>query len=320
MNKKKYTLMLIPDGAGNKVFEFRLPGYYLTLLKVFGGLIALIVVLGIYTIVDDIKTNDLYRQTLAKNSRLELTVDTLNEKITKLQVSYDRVTHLAKKLQTMAGIDENMKTLSIGPVSIDDLNYLDKEDIELPRLSSNTVLVDPSESEKKVQASSLNLDEMMKSYENLSIKLDNIHTTLLDQKDKLDHTPSIWPTSGYLSSTFGYRISPFTGKRQMHDGLDISNLRGTPILATANGVVYKVEYQAGFGKTLKIKHGNNVVTVYAHCNEILVSKGHRVKRGDVVALMGNSGRSTGTHVHYEIIKNRVPVNPMRFILDEKTLD
>jgi murein DD-endopeptidase MepM/ murein hydrolase activator NlpD len=135
-------------------------------------------------------------------------------------------------------------------------------------------------------------------------------------KDSLLSTPSIWPTKGFLTSGFGLRTSPFFGGgSRMHTGLDISNHVGSPVWAPARGAVSYVGHDGGYGLCLMIDHGNNVVTRYAHLQKSLVREGQYVQRGDIIAAMGNTGRSTGPHLHYEVIVGGVPVDPMRYILN-----
>jgi murein DD-endopeptidase MepM/ murein hydrolase activator NlpD len=128
--------------------------------------------------------------------------------------------------------------------------------------------------------------------------------------------PSIRPVdTGWLSSRFGFRKDPFTAKQTFHHGLDFSTPVGTPVRTTGDGVVQSVQQQRGFGKVVKINHGDGVVTLYAHLDEILVKKGQTVTRGDVVARSGNSGRSSAPHLHYEVRVAGRPVNPASYILD-----
>ncbi|MDJ0914037.1 MAG: peptidoglycan DD-metalloendopeptidase family protein [Desulfobacterales bacterium] len=138
---------------------------------------------------------------------------------------------------------------------------------------------------------------------------------LQDQRNLLAATPAVRPTRGWVTSRFGYRISPFTGRREFHKGLDIATRKGTPIIATADGVVTYAGNKGLLGKTLVIDHGHGMVTRYGHCDKLLKKAGTRVKRGDSIATIGNTGRSTGSHVHYEVRLNGVPVNPEKYILN-----
>ncbi len=138
---------------------------------------------------------------------------------------------------------------------------------------------------------------------------------LADQKSLLASTPSIWPAKGWRTSTFGYRRSPFTGRREMHKGLDVATRTGTPIIAPADGLVIFAGREGGFGNMIAIDHGYGIVTKYAHCSSLDAKIGQKVKRGDVIAKVGNTGRSTGPHLHYEVAVNGVAVNPIRYILN-----
>ena len=137
---------------------------------------------------------------------------------------------------------------------------------------------------------------------------------LLNDKHSLAlATPTGWPTKGWLTSYFGVRPSPYTGENKMHEGLDIAANTGTLVTATADGVVVKATTESGFGKVVMIDHGYGYRTIFAHNSKLLVKAGAHVKRGDKLAEVGNTGRSTGSHLHYEVRLNGVPVNPRKFL-------
>ncbi|MEA2062046.1 MAG: M23 family metallopeptidase [Thermodesulfobacteriota bacterium] len=135
------------------------------------------------------------------------------------------------------------------------------------------------------------------------------------KRNTLASTPSIRPVKGWITSGFGYRESPFTGKKEFHSGLDIANKKGTKIAATAAGKVSYADKKMFIGKLVIIDHGHGTFTKYGHLDKILVKRGDKVKRGDIIGRMGNSGRSTGPHVHYEVKINGISVNPQKYILD-----
>ncbi|MEN8210670.1 MAG: peptidoglycan DD-metalloendopeptidase family protein [Thermodesulfobacteriota bacterium] len=138
----------------------------------------------------------------------------------------------------------------------------------------------------------------------------------LEQKRNLfASTPSIRPVKGWISSRFGYRKSPFTGRKEFHSGLDIATKSGTKLVATANGRISYAARKGYIGNLVIIDHGFGMVTKYGHLKKILVKRGQKVKRGDVIGLIGNTGRSTGPHVHYEVRVNGTPVNPLKYILN-----
>ncbi|HTO52021.1 MAG TPA: M23 family metallopeptidase [Myxococcota bacterium] len=138
---------------------------------------------------------------------------------------------------------------------------------------------------------------------------------LEDQSARLVHTPSITPTRGWITSTWGYRQDPYTGERAFHKGLDIAGRMGTPIVAAADGEVIYAMQKKSLGYAVKIRHGYGVETVYGHMQSTLVKAGDTVKRGQQIGLMGSSGRSTGPHCHYAVLVNGKGVNPQNYILD-----
>jgi murein DD-endopeptidase MepM/ murein hydrolase activator NlpD len=137
-----------------------------------------------------------------------------------------------------------------------------------------------------------------------------------EEPGALATVPSIAPCRGWLYRDFGNTVSPFTGRVEMHRGLDVAAPRGTPIVATAAGVVTAAGLEEHYGLTVAVDHGNGYVTRYAHNMRNAVRVGARVKRGQVIAYVGSTGRSSSTHVHYEVLKDGVPLNPRYFILRE----
>jgi murein DD-endopeptidase MepM/ murein hydrolase activator NlpD len=138
---------------------------------------------------------------------------------------------------------------------------------------------------------------------------------LLVKKQMFAHTPSIWPVQGWVTSGFGFRTHPLTGLSQMHEGLDIANRVGTTIIAPASGIVSDIETDQLFGKIVVISHGFGITTCYAHLHKVLVKLSQRVERGDKIAELGMSGRTTGPHLHYEVRINNIPANPVQYILN-----
>jgi murein DD-endopeptidase MepM/ murein hydrolase activator NlpD len=145
--------------------------------------------------------------------------------------------------------------------------------------------------------------------------------SLRAHQDRLARTPSIMPTRGWLTSNFARaRMHPIFHEARRHEGIDIAAPLGTPIVAPASGLVIDVNTEDGYGKYVSIDHGYGVITRYAHCSKILVRIGQRVRRGDQIALVGNTGLSTSPHLHYEIEVNGKTVDPRKFILRESIVD
>lgn len=145
--------------------------------------------------------------------------------------------------------------------------------------------------------------------------LSELEKLLQNKKEMLSHTPSIWPATGWVTSGFGFRTDPFTGLNQMHQGIDIANQIGTPVIAPAEGIISDSGDDLGFGKILVISHGFGMATRYAHLDKILVKIGQKVERGEKIAEVGMSGKTTGPHLHYEVRLNDILVNPMQYILN-----
>lgn len=148
-----------------------------------------------------------------------------------------------------------------------------------------------------------------------AVSLESLLDQLEDKRQRLVSMPSIWPAKGWMTSRFGPRVSPFTGRKQMHAGIDIAAASGTSIYAPARGRVKFVGRKGPLGKTLVIDHGFGVKTIYGHTKEIHVSAGETVERGQEVAAIGSTGRSTGPHLHYVVEKNGKAVDPLDYIFD-----
>jgi murein DD-endopeptidase MepM/ murein hydrolase activator NlpD len=126
-------------------------------------------------------------------------------------------------------------------------------------------------------------------------------------------TPSIWPVAGYLSSAYGPRRDPFTGGSDFHSGLDISAPTGQPVQATADGTVLTASLQGNYGNLIEVDHGFGITTRYGHLSRFSVTKGQRIRRGDVIGYVGSTGRSTSPHLHYEVLVNGRLTNPLRLL-------
>lgn len=141
-----------------------------------------------------------------------------------------------------------------------------------------------------------------------------VESRLFDQKIKKMLIPTQKPVmEGTLGSPFGWRIDPFTGSNALHTGMDFTAETGTPILAAAGGMVVTMEKHAAYGNLVEIDHGNQLITRYAHASLVFVKKGDLVKRGQKIAAVGSTGRSTGPHLHFEVLVNGVPQNPQKFL-------
>lgn len=145
--------------------------------------------------------------------------------------------------------------------------------------------------------------------------LEDLVHALEGKRDKLASSPSIWPAKGWLTSRYGHRISPFTGRKQFHAGLDIAGAEGTDVIAPARGKVVFAGKRGPLGNSVIIDHGHGVRTQYGHNRELLVKVGEKVERGDRIATLGSTGRSTGPHLHYVVEVDGKTRNPLDYIFD-----
>lgn len=167
----------------------------------------------------------------------------------------------------------------------------------------------------------VSLDSMNQQLASLSVLLNDrndklmaLETLLMQSSLEKKQFPSVPPImDGWYSSNFGWRIDPFTGKNAMHEGVDFMVPEGTPILASAGGVVVYSDYHPQYGNMIELDHGNDIVTRYAHASRLLVKVGQIVRRGQEIAKVGNTGRSTGNHLHFEVRYKGLAQNPTRFL-------
>jgi len=225
------------------------------------------------------------------------------DEINSIKTSLVKLNTFEKKIRVIANIEnssEQDSLFGIGGSIPEDL------DSQLPLTEKhNTLLREMHEQTRGLALASVGQQKVFES----------LYESLKSQRNLLSSTPSIRPTEGWLSSGFGYRISPFTGLREFHKGIDIAGKKLTEIIATADGVVTFSGKNGFYGNMIKIDHGHGMVSRYGHIHKTLKKQGEAVKRGDVIALMGNTGRSTGSHLHYEILLNGLPVNPNKYILN-----
>ncbi len=174
----------------------------------------------------------------------------------------------------------------------------------------------PRSSREQLRQQELRLDALQRKLSFQKESFTEVLQTMEAGREKLSRTPTICPVrSGYtLSSTFGHRTDPFTGRMGLHNGLDLRAAPGTAVVTTANGDVRFVGYNGDYGLTVRIDHGDGISTVYCHLASASVREGEKVSRGDRIGAVGVSGRSTGPHLHYEILSREQPTDPRKYIL------
>ncbi len=224
-------------------------------------------------------------------------------RIEDLEKQLSKLKDFDKKIRIIANLEKGQETTSlvgVGGPSPSDI----REKLKSGR-DEKGLLQQMRTDVERLQSEAMDREESLSELEKL----------LQNKKEMLAHTPSIWPIMGWVTSVFGFRTNPFTGLSQMHEGIDISNRVGTPVIASADGIISDTGNDSVHGKLLVISHGFGMSTRYSHLSKVMARVGEKVKRGDKVAEVGMSGRTTGPHLHYEIKLNGIPVNPMRYILN-----
>lgn len=241
-----------------------------------------------------------------ENKIVRQEIKRIKKEFSELTIFIDSLQLYDKKLRAYASLE---------PID-DDLRYMGVGG-EVIGIYDDTALSD--EVRNNLKQLSQTLDNLLARSRLQKKSFDELLNYLEEKKYLRNHTPSLIPVHGWFISGFGYRIDPFTGKVKMHEGLDIAAPIGTPIVAPADGKVKAVGNKHGFGLTLEIDHGYGFTTLYAHCQRIKVKKGDVVKRGEVIAYVGDTGKSTGPHLHYEVRISQVPVNPINYILTSSSV-
>lgn len=241
-----------------------------------------------------------------ENEIVHFEITRIEEEIANLSILIDSLEEYDKKLRTYASLNpigDDLRSMGVGGSS----HFHSAEGL------STDVYSD-------LEGLSKTLDNLLSRSRLQKESFNNIVRYLDEKKFLREHTPSIIPVQGWFMSGFGYRIDPFTGQVKMHEGLDIAAPPGTPIIAPADGTVKFTGERRGFGLTLEIDHGYGYTTLYGHCQRIDVEEGNKVTRGDVVAHVGSTGKSTGPHLHYEVRVSQIPVNPIHYILTPSIID
>lgn len=299
MAKRFYTVLILPD-ATSPARKLHITRSVLTVVSSVMALSLLAFGFFLYQYVTlNVRMLELRRLRQEVGDRNQLTV-----KVNQLESELSRLRDLDRKLRVVAGLntgEDGGTTLAQGGAET----------------LSRTALLDAlrQRTGRLVDWVSRDLEALGQEITSRERSFRELKSFLEERRSILASTPTIWPLKGMITAGYGYRRSPFTGQREMHEGLDIAAPHGSPILATADGVVSFVGPLAAFGNVVFINHGHGFTTFYAHNSRNRVREGQQVKRGDVIAYVGTSGRTTGPHVHYEVQVNGTTVNPLKYIVD-----
>ncbi|MEZ4273412.1 MAG: M23 family metallopeptidase [Myxococcota bacterium] len=240
-----------------------------------------------------------------ENLALKKMVKTLESRLPEAQLVAVRAELTFAQLFAKSGLGRDLNLLGAGPIDSDGVNQV------APGFSGRLLDLEPMDVP-------LEFDRLYLDGQRLQRSLAELAEYFNDAERLLDNTPSINPApTPWLTSTFGIRNHPVTGQRLMHKGIDIGGQIGDEVVAPADAAVIFVGRRGGYGQTVVLDHGYGLQTHFAHLSAYRVEIGDHVKRGDIIALMGSTGKSTGPHLHYEVRRMGQPLNPLAFVLDQR---
>ncbi len=243
----------------------------------------------------------------------------LISKIGALEGTITRIEKFTEKLEASIGVESGKLNMGTGPISEQEnlgefLNRVHK----LPTLTSKNLANDWREgkfNDHFYDKLTLKLDELYELAANLEVRVNEVYEANEDQLSFWASTPSLWPVRGWVTSGFGYRLSPWGDGVKMHKGIDIASPIGSPVFAPSDGTVVYSGYKGGYGNAVIIDHGYGVTTLFGHNSEIFVHEGDHISRGQKISAVGSTGSSTGPHLHYEVHVDGIPTDPMNYVLE-----
>jgi murein DD-endopeptidase MepM/ murein hydrolase activator NlpD len=300
MSQNFYTL-LISSKKKRSAKKITVSGVQLRALC---GLFVVVVLIGGYFVYDyihlkkaKVELSNLISRTKEQTGELNSLVARVNE----FAVHLEELRQFDKKIRIMANIDGNNKKEQLlgigGPVS--DERFLQT------RLDGDR--------REFIQNMNKNMEKLVSDAAFQEQSFNRLVEYFKEQKSILAAKPSLWPVEGWVTSEFGYRASPFTRGHEFHKGIDVATRMGNEIHAPADGIVSEVSRKPQEGLMIMINHGYGIMTLYGHLSSAAVKEGSLVRKGHVVGYVGNSGRSTGPHLHYAVSVNDVPVNPRGYL-------
>jgi septal ring factor EnvC (AmiA/AmiB activator) len=278
--------------------------------------------------VDNVELTGLRAETEEQRAKIEA----FDARVAEVRKRLESVGEFERKVRVIANLPGSVATggtdvVEVGPSGSGDLDAARQGEAPAVKAGSGSPAADPGPAPAPVEKGSAApegkpVSLLFQEVKRLGLVAEARKMSLLELVDQLQSkhrrlasSPAIWPTQGWLTSRFGSRISPFTGRRHFHSGIDISSQQGTNVVASARGVVKFSGKRGPLGNTVIIDHGYGVRTHYGHNSEIHVKRGQEVERGQVIAAVGNSGRSTGPHLHYTVEVKGKAVNPLDYIFD-----
>jgi len=334
VERKNVTLFFVNHSSGeSKKFVLSLVS-----LKVAFFISSLVILIFVAGFVDymSLMVEALENKKLAtENAQLKQQFQLVEGRLNALESSLERVKTFTNKLKLITNIDTEDRvtklTMGVKPApgqNVEEYEPMDQRMSESDMAEQDQKFPQPQivnekrneiveqSSEQDYSTLVIRIDKAVRETQMKEQSVIELWESLSERQSLLNATPNIKPARGWLTSRFGYRLNPFTNKMQMHAGLDIAAAPGSPVYAPADGIVIFASYDETYGKLVSIDHGYGVTTRFAHNSQIYVHVGQKVSKYDVIAAVGNTGRSTGPHLHYEVRIGGTPVDPINFVLDE----
>lgn len=303
--QKKYTFIFVPDVTG-KFIRFSAPRALAKGIVGLGAVFLIAFSSFSYSVLQKSDELDELRDLRATTAEHKTEIERFAQKMKQVESQLARLDRFDRKLRVITALEKQ---------AVGDVEYgaggptrdIDKIDFSGASKQYTRSLIDALDKD---------LDRIKHQAEAQEVSFFELDEFFREQSSLLTHTPSIWPVKGWVTSTFGYRRSPFTGLREMHEGVDVATQLKAPVIAPASGIIIRSGFHPGYGNLVEIDHGYGVITKFGHNSKNMVAVGQKVQRGDIISLVGSTGRSTGPHLHYEVLLNGVPVNPFRYILED----
>jgi murein DD-endopeptidase MepM/ murein hydrolase activator NlpD len=303
--KKSYTLIVVSDHNA-PVKRYHIQRSFLVQLGVGAALLvgmALGATIHYFRVAQDAAENRILRD---ENLTMRTQLKSVRERIEHIGSTLDRAERFDQRLRAITLLSDPQRNLAMGPTESEPGTTTPTSDTQFTQLN-------PTETPVALMG---RLDKLSAEATRQEQSLQELQAYFQDQKSLLASTPSIWPARGWVTSDFGQRLDPYTAERVMHQGLDIAAPHGKEVYAPAEGTVVFAGLEGGYGNVIVIDHGYGIKTRYGHLSRLMVKAGDKIKRGSLIAAVGNTGRSTGPHLHYEVRVNGIPQNPRKFLLEE----
>ena len=307
MANNTFTVIVVPDDNA-QVRRYRVQKKLLKQLAAMAGVLAALITAGTIQYFNLSRQAAENRYLREENLTLHGQLQAIRQRIEHIGTTLDRVERFDQKLRALTLLADPQRELAVGPTEGEPGAHAPASEDRSPGTAA-TALESPA-------APSSRLDRLSAEATRQEQSLQDLQSYFQGQRMLLASSPSVWPTRGWVTSDFGTRLDPYTADRVMHHGLDIAAPQGKEVLSPSDGTVVFSGPEGSYGNVLVIDHGYGVKTRYGHLGQIDVKAGDHVVRGQKLGTVGNTGRSTGPHLHYEVRVNGVPENPRKFLLED----